>query len=300
MPELKRNIKDSVFTALFGDPENAVQLYRSLHPEDTQVTAADCKIVTLETILASGVYNDLGFQVGDKLILLVEAQSTFSPNIVLRMLMYLASTYKEYTTEHKISLYSGKAAVIPRPELYVIYTGGKQDVPGKLRLSDLYGGKGCAEVEASVVTDGGGILGQYVAFCKISDEQRKLHGSSEEAAREIVRICLERNILAPFLESRRKEVIDMMHMLFTQEEVDAVERYNARQEGLREGWQEGHQEGRQEGRHEGIREGARSRDKLYAALWEKLSPLGRISEFPEAMASEEKLRALAVEFGLEL
>ena len=79
MPELKRNIKDSVFTALFGDPENAVQLYRSLHPEDTQVTAADCKIVTLETILASGVYNDLGFQVGDKLILLVEAQSTFSP-----------------------------------------------------------------------------------------------------------------------------------------------------------------------------------------------------------------------------
>ena len=206
--------------------------------------------------------------------------------------MYLASTYKEYTAEHKISLYSGKAAVIPRPELYVIYTGGKQDVPEKLRLSDLYGGKGCAEVEASVVTDGGGILGQYVAFCKISDEQRKLHGSSEEAAREIVRICLERNILAPFLESRRKEVIDMMHMLFTQEEVDAVERYNARQEGLREVWQEG--------RHEGRQEGARSRDKLYAALWEKLSPLGRISEFPEAMASEEKLRALAVEFGLEL
>ena len=84
----------------------------------------------------------------------------------------------------------------------------------------------------------------------------------------------------------------MMHMLFTQEEVDAVERYNARQEGLREGWQEG--------RHEGRQEGARSRDKLYAALWEKLSPLGRISEFPEAMASVEKLRALADEFGLEL
>ena len=178
----------------------------------------------------------------------------------------------------------------------MIYTGGKQDVPEKLRLSDLYGGNGCAEVEASVVTDGGGILGQYVAFCKITDEQRKLHGSSEEAAREIVRICLERNILAPFLESRRKEVIDMMHILFTQEEVDAVERYNARQEGLREGWKEGRQEGHREGRQEG----ARNRDKLYAALWEKLSPLGRISEFPEAMTSEEKLRALADEFGLEL
>ena len=50
MPELKRNIKDSVFTALFGDPENAVQLYRSLHPEDTQTAAADCKIIALDTM----------------------------------------------------------------------------------------------------------------------------------------------------------------------------------------------------------------------------------------------------------
>ena len=308
MPELKRNIKDSVFTALFGDPENAVQLYRSLHPEDTQVSAADCKIVTLETILASGVYNDLGFQVRDRLIVLVEAQSTFSPNIVLRMLMYLATTYKEYTSEHKISLYSSRPAVIPRPELYVVYTGEKEDLPARLRLSDLYGGNGCAEVEAAVVTDGSGILGQYVAFCRISDEQRKLHGNSEQAAQEIVRICLERGILAPFLESRRKEVIDMMHMLFTQEEVDAVERYNARQEGLREGRLkgrqegriEGRQEGRIEGRQEGRQEGAQSRDRLYAALWEKLSALGRLSEFPKAMGNEETLRALAEEFGLEL
>ncbi len=126
------------------------------------------------------------------------------------------------------------------------------------------------------MTEGNGILGQYVAVSKISEEQRKLHGNTEQAAQEVVRICLERGILVPFLESRKKEVVDMMHMLFTQEEIDFVERYNARQEG------------------------ARNRDRLYAALWEKLSALDRISEFPEAMASEEKLRALADEFGLEL
>lgn len=279
MPELKRNIKDSVFTSLFGDPENAVQLYRSLHPEDTQVSAAECKIVTIETILASGVYNDLGLQVRDKLIMLVEAQSTFSPNIVLRMLMYLATTYKEYATEHKISLYSGKLAVIPRPELYVVYTGEKKNVPAKLKLSDLYGGNGCAEVEATVLTDSDGILGQYIAFCKISDEQRKLHGNSEQAAQEIVRICLEHNILVSFLSARRKEVVDMMSFLFTQEEVDEIERYNAVREG------------RQEGRN-GLND-------LYAALKEKLSSLGRFNEFVEAVGDLDKLDALAKEFGLE-
>ena len=96
MPELKRNIKDSVFTALFGNPENVAQLYWSLHPEDTQVSAADCKIVTLETILASGVYNNLRLLVRGKLIVLVEARSAFSPNIVLQMLMCLVATYTEY------------------------------------------------------------------------------------------------------------------------------------------------------------------------------------------------------------
>ena len=276
MPELKRNIKDSVFTALFGNPENAAQLYRSLHPEDTQVSAADCKIVTLETILASGVYNNLSLLVRDKLIVLVEARSAFSPNIALQMLMCLTATYTEYVRGHKISLFSGKPVVIPRPELYAVYTGGDTDIPDKLRLTDLYGENGCVKMEASVMTGGDGILGQYVAFCKISDKQRKLHSNTEQAAQEVVRICLERNILAPFLESRKKEIVDMMHMLFTQEEIDFVERYNARQEG------------------------ARNRDRLYATLWEKLFALDRISEFPEAMASEETLRALAKEFGLEL
>ena len=78
------------------------------------------------------------------------------------------------------------------------------------------------------MTEGNGILGQYVAVSKISEEQRKLHGNTEQAAQEVVRICLERGILVPFLESRKKEVVDMMHMLFTQEEIDFVERYNAR------------------------------------------------------------------------
>ena len=72
------------------------------------MTEADCKLVTLEHVLANGVTNDLGFQVRDKLILLVEAQSKFSVNIALRMLLYLAATYKEYVDDHKLDLYGGR------------------------------------------------------------------------------------------------------------------------------------------------------------------------------------------------
>ena len=38
MPEIKRRIKDSVFTLMFREPKYALQLYQSLHPEDRDVT----------------------------------------------------------------------------------------------------------------------------------------------------------------------------------------------------------------------------------------------------------------------
>ena len=96
MSEMRYAVKDSVFTYVFKQPEYARKLYLALHPEDTAVTEADCKLVTLENVLTTGMYNDVGLQVRDTLILLVEAQSVFSINIALRMLLYLAATYKEY------------------------------------------------------------------------------------------------------------------------------------------------------------------------------------------------------------
>ncbi len=214
--ELRRAVKDSVFTYLFKQPEYTRQLYLVLHPEDTDVTEEDCKIVTIEHVLSTGLYNDLGVQVRDKLLLLVEAQSTFSVNIVLRLLLYLADTYKAYTQENKLDLYGSKAVVVPRPELYVVYTGDKPDVPETLRLSDLYEGSGSAELVVQVLRGGGGsdILSQYVRFCKLADRSRRLYGNSSKAIDETIRQCMDENILAPFLVSRQKEVQDIMGLLF--------------------------------------------------------------------------------------
>lgn len=277
MPEMKRTFKDSVFTYLFSDPKYMRELYLCLHPEDEDVREDEFQLVTTENILSVGQYNDLGIQVRDKLILLVEAQSVFSGNLPLRMLLYLAATYKEYVASHAFSLYSTKAVTVPRAELYVVYTGEREDVPETLRLSDLCGGRSSVEVEVTVLRGGDeSILGQYVAFCQIADGQRKLHGLTKRTIQETMRICQEQGVLAPFLAARRKEVVDIMELLFSQEEIDEMNRWDAR------------------------REGAEERDALYGELLKRLDPLGRTGEFLAAVADKAKLAALAREFGLKM
>ena len=241
MAEMKRSVKDSVFTYLFKQPEYTRQLYLALHPEDIDVKESDFKLVTLENVLTTGFYNDLGIQVRNRLILLVEAQSTFSVNIALRMLLYLAGTYKEYIEDQKLDLYGSHPVEIPRPELYVVYTGGRKEIPETLRLSDLYQGAGSAEVEVKVLRDDGtgDILDQYVRFCKIADEQREKYGLTQQAIDETIRICIAENVLAPFLASRQNEVLEIMVTLFDQEKIAEIHDYNvakaARQEGREEG-----------------------------------------------------------------
>lgn len=241
MAEMKRSVKDSVFTYLFKQPEYTRQLYLALHPEDTDVKESDFKLVTLENVLTTGFYNDLGIQVRNRLILLVEAQSTFSVNIALRMLLYLAGTYKEYIEEQKLDLYGSHPVEIPRPELYVVYTGDRKEIPEALHLSGLYQGAGSAEVEVKVLRDDGtgDILDQYVRFCKIADEQREKYGLTQQAIDETIRICIVENVLAPFLASRQKEVLEIMVTLFDQEKIAEIHDYNvakaARQEGREEG-----------------------------------------------------------------
>ena len=276
MPKMKRTVKDSVFTYLFSDPRYARELYLYLHPEDTGVTEEDCRLVTIQNILSDGQYNDLGLQIRDILLILAEAQSTFSPNVPIRVLLYLAKEYKTYIDKHKLRLYSTKAVTLPKAELYMIYSGNKRDVPDVLRLSDLCGGECGVEITVKILRGGdNSIVGQYVEFCKIADEQRALYGLTKEAIQETIRICLDQGILVPFLTAKREEVVDIMEMLFSQEEVWELDR------------------------QEIARVASEKRDILYGELLKNLEPLGRIGELIAATKDNSKLSALAQEFGLK-
>ena len=220
----KWTAKDSVFTKLFGaeDKKYLYQLYRALHPEDEATAKEDLTVMTLESHLLEQQHNDLGFLVGTRLIILVEAQSTWSENIVYRVLLYVAMTWYKYVKRVNANIYGEKKISLPEPELYVIYTG-EEDHPEALSLSDtFFGGKDIGvDCKVKIITDGkkGDIINQYVRFCHVLDEQIKIHGRTRKAVEETIRICQGEDVLNEYLERQKEEVMDVMMTLFNEETI---------------------------------------------------------------------------------
>ncbi len=175
----KRTAKDSVFVSLFRNRANVLRLYQALHQEDAGMTADRIETVTLENVLTDNLYNDLGILVdGDRLLSLVEAQSTWSVHILVRMLFYKAQTYREHLFQTKQDLYSNTKLILPSVELYVIYTGARRKVPGSITLpGEFFEEKTAAVVvTATVLYEEGkqGIIAEYIAFCHVLSDQVSL------------------------------------------------------------------------------------------------------------------------------
>ncbi len=219
----KRTAKNSVFLDLFQNKSYLLKLYKTLHPEDETATEDSLTNVTIENILTDNLYNDLGFIVNNKLMILVEAQSTWTMNILVRILLYLAQSYHEYFQRTSQNYYKSKKVKMPKPELYVIFTGNKGLKPGKISLSKEFfeGSDIDIEVRAKVIYESGtdDIINQYIIFCKVFNEQTKQYGMTRKAVTETIRICKDRNILREYLLDREKEVITIMMSLFDEEQI---------------------------------------------------------------------------------
>lgn len=216
-----RQTKNSVFTGIFSEKANILQLYKELHPEDTDVTVDDITVQTLETVLAYTLYNDLGFLVRDQFILLFEAQSSWNQNITLRIFFYLSETYKRYLTDSRQSEHAARRVHLPKPVLYVVYTGN-QSIPDEISLNEEYfGGDAPIDLRIRVLkqTDASTLHGQYIGFCRVYDEQQKLYKNSIRCAEETVRICIEKGYLTEYLKKHRNEVVSMLAELFDEKTI---------------------------------------------------------------------------------
>ncbi|MBO5031906.1 MAG: hypothetical protein J6C19_04155 [Lachnospiraceae bacterium] len=240
--KIKRTAKNSVFLDLFQDKSYLLKLYKTLHPEDTTATEDSLTDVTIENVLTDNLYNDLGFIANNKLMILIEAQSTWTVNILIRILLYLAQSYHEYFERTSQNLYKSKKLKMPKPELYVIYTGTRGKKPDIISLSKEFfeGADIDIEVKAKIIYESNknDIINQYIVFCKVFNEQTRLYGMTKQAATETIRICKDNNILKEYLESREKEVVTIMMSLFDEEQIIKSyiksERYEAAQENARE------------------------------------------------------------------
>ena len=220
-PKAKRNAKDAVFINLFKRPNYLFQLYQSLHPEDKEVQPSDLTHATLESHMVIQQYNDLAFLVRNKLLILLEAQASWSMNIIIRILLYLADSWLKYINSNELDLYGSKVLELPVPEFYVVYTGNRKKRPSEISLKhDIFGGKDIGvDIRVKVLYGGeeGNILDQYVNFTKVLDQQFKIYGRNLQAVEETIRICMERNILTDYLREEKAEVLNIMGTLFDDE-----------------------------------------------------------------------------------
>ena len=219
----KRTAKNSIFLDLFQNKSYLLKLYQTLHPEDVTATEDSLTDVTIENVLTDNLYNDLGFIVGNRLMILIEAQSTWTMNILVRVLLYLAQSYHEYFQRTGQNYYKSKKVKIPKPELYVIFTGNRGRKPDQISLAQEFfeGADIDVEVKAKVIYEGDkdDIINQYIIFCKVFNEQTKQYGMTQKAVTETIRICKDRNILSEYMLDREKEVVTIMMSLFDEEEI---------------------------------------------------------------------------------
>ena len=150
-----------------------------------------------------------------------------------------------------MNLYGTKKIKLPVPDCYVIYTGEGIERPSSLSLAEeFFGEKIPLDLRARVLSapDTKTIVGQYIYFCHVFNEQTRIHGRNQKAIEETIHICQGASVLTEYLEERAREVRNIMMTLFDQEEV--TKRYGNEMK------EEGRMEGRMEGLMEGLMEGA--------------------------------------------
>ena len=250
--KINLSLKDSVFTALFKDPGLLRELYNALGgvslPLDVPVS-----INTLENVLYMDLYNDISFEIGGKLIVLIEHQSSINPNMALRLLLYITRVLEKIIKGR--SLYSERQLSIPWPEFYVLYNGTKPYPDEEiLRLSDLYKKpqdlglpeklNPLLELEVKVININEGRNKETVKKCRKLYEysvfMSKIHAflgeidNKEEAVKEAVKYCHEHGILREFLEIHGSEVLNMLLTEWNTEDAKKVWYEDGREEGKQE------------------------------------------------------------------
>jgi predicted transposase/invertase (TIGR01784 family) len=250
-----RLYKSSVFALLFSDPVRVRELYNAL-AGTCYDESANIVINTLQDAIFMDQINDISFTINDKLVVLIEHQSTINPNMALRLLLYIARIYEKLIDSKKI--YSETKQLVPRPEFIVLYNG-PADYPDKntMRLSDHFENTGSydkieLELQAQVYNINKGrnleleehsrTLADYAAFiAKVRDSGQEQQ-DREAAIRRAIQWCIRKGILKEFLEKHASEVVNMLITEWNWDDAKEVWQEEAREQGLQQGLQEGRQE----------------------------------------------------------
>ena len=228
MKNANKKFKNSVFSFIFSNPDVLRELYCAL---EGVTLSQDVPVVinTLEDILFMDMINDISFEIGGKLVVLIEHQSTINPNMALRLLMYAGRVYEKITDDEKI--YSSTKISIPKPEFFVLYNGVKPFPDEKtIKLSELFESTEsfgiskdelpALELEVRVLNINKGknediakkcqTLYQYSAFIAKVREYQEGGLTLRKAIEKTVQYCKKHDILKELIEKHAKEIMSML------------------------------------------------------------------------------------------
>ena len=288
MPNINRKHKDRLFSFLFGNSDHkdwTLSLYNAVNsscydnPDDIQIT-------TMGSVVYMGMKNDVSFIISDMLNI-YEQQSSFNPNMPIRLLMYAARLYDKYIHGIHGNIYGSSLVRLPQPKLLVFYNGPQERADTVLRLSDAFrvdsGGQNDAvngtfmdnyDIEVCVrmlnINYGHNqdLMGRCVPLCEYAWLVDRIRGFQAQrlAIADAVDLAIDDMpdgwLIKPCLLANRAEVKNMCITEYNEAETMQL----FKEEGRVEGRKEGRVEGRKEGRVEGRKEGEDKLGKLIALL----------------------------------
>ena len=211
-PIPNRIYKARVFEMVFSDKKELLKLYNAVNGTSYN-DSENLEINTLENAIYMSMHNDVSFIIDSRLSL-YEHQSTYSPNLPLRYLMYVSDIYSDMIKDD--NLFGQKMVNIPPPRFLIFYNGSapypEQTI---LKLSDLYIVKEeeiSLELTAIMLNINPGYNEELKSACKTlhdyaeyTDRVRRYTEEMEleDAVERAITECIREGILAEFLSKNR-------------------------------------------------------------------------------------------------
>ncbi|MBQ3706516.1 MAG: hypothetical protein II889_01280 [Clostridia bacterium] len=239
--------KDRLFNFLFGSEENkawTLSLYNAVNGS-AYTDPSVIEITTIREVMYLGMHNDVSFLIADAMTL-YEQQSTYNPNIPLRLLQYAGNLYEKFVKERKLNKYGSELLKLPVPKLVVFYNGRKDQPDEKmLYLSDSFpkGAESDIEVRVRMLNVNFGRNQELLNACKplreyawLVEEVRKNNTSHDEtgmssAIDKAINEMPNDFVIKPFLEAHRAEVKGMLLTEYNEAEQMELFKEDGRREG---------------------------------------------------------------------
>ena len=245
-----REYKDRLFNFIFGREENrewTLSLYNEINGSD-HTDASLIEFNTLGDVVYMGMKNDTSFILSNRMSV-YEHQSSYNPNMPVRMLEYVGKLYSGYITKNKVNKYGSTQIMLPVPKLVVFYNGTTdKDDEVILKLSDAFNENHRVESDIEVrvrmlnvnyghnakLMEGCKPLMEYSWFVDRIREYQK-ENSLEESVKKAIENMPESFRIKSFLAVHMEEIKGMLDTEYNEAEVHEAFKAEGHAEGLAEG-----------------------------------------------------------------